>query len=94
MAPSPSSPFRRSVVQARHFSIALSRAPLGQGMTFKILSSAAKNADQPALWCGARGLAAGTPGTNSSRTWMPRGFFASGFFAHNTRSGTITVRAQ
>ena len=25
-------------------------------------------ADQPALWCGARGLAAGTPGTKSSET--------------------------
>jgi len=82
------------VVQARHCSIARARRPFGHGTALRILSSPPKKADQPALWCGARGLAAVTPGTNNSAMCTPRGLRASGCFAASTSSGTITVRAQ
>ena len=82
------------MVQARHFSMARLREPSGHCTFFRILSKPVKKADQYLFWCGARGLAAGTPGTNSSATCTPRGLRASGFIAHSTSNGTITVRAQ
>ncbi len=98
MAPSPSSPFSRSLTKATALSRARARGFFGKnGSTTRRMSSiAAKTGRQGEdSWApeGQRRIRSGS-WVNSSRTPIPRGFLARGFFTCSTKSGTITVRAQ
>jgi hypothetical protein len=94
----PSSPFSRSSVKASAASIARWRSFFGNigSMTRSTLSSVLNSANQPQLWCGAFLLVPTVLGScrNSSSMPTPFGFFATGFSAASTISGTIVVRAQ
>ena len=94
----PSSPFSRSSVKASAASIARWRSFFGNNgsITRRILSSVLNSVNQPQLWCGAFGAMPTDLGScrNSSSMPTPLGFFAKGFNAAITISGTIVVRAQ
>ena len=98
MAPTPSSPFSRSVRKSTAFSMALSRLFCGKsGSTMRrALSSATKKAPQKPTWLAVLGQRFIWNGDTWKSSSMPtrRGFLALGFRAISTSSGTTVSRAQ
>ena len=98
MAPTPSSPFRRSVRKSTAFSTALSRLLFGNigSTTRSALSSPTKKAPQKPTWLAVLGQRLTSWGGTWNSSSMPtrRGLAALGFFAISTSSGTTVSRAQ
>ena len=85
-------------MNATALSIARARSFFGNSGSIarSTLSSARNRRNQPQLWCGAFAVIPIECGgcRNSSSMPMPLTFFARGFSAARTISGTIVVRAQ